>query len=287
MVLRPALKIFHFIPKALRIFTFPLAFIIPVMFLVFLLLPVIYFIWLINTTSINSRINQYFVIKNERPIFSSKVPKEWVRLKDASSEVIWAILISEDWAFYQHEGVDWNQLSIVLKEGMKDLKFKRGASTITQQVVKNLYLTSEKTFFRKFNEIILAYYLESKKNKKEILEYYLNLAEWGPNLWGLRAAANYYFQKSPKNLNYREGAFLAMLLPNPKKYSVSFRKQELTPYASSTMGAILNKLVLAKIITEEEKEFHINTPFSWEKSLTVLEESEEEIQDETELENTN
>jgi len=283
MELKLVSKIFRIFPKLVGIFSLPLVLMIPLFFVVLLLFPIIYFVWLISITSISLNIDNYFVIKDNHPVFQSKIPKEWISIKDVSPQLVWAVLISEDWAFYQHSGVDWNQLNIVIQEGIKDFKFKRGASTITQQVVKNLYLTSEKTFFRKFNEIILAYYLENKKSKKQILEMYLNLAEWGPKIWGLKHAARFYFKKSPIELNYREGAFLAMLLPNPKKYSVSFRQQELTKYASTTMASILNKLVVAKILSEEEKEFYINSPFHWEKSLTVIEESEEEVLEEEDI----
>ncbi|MDH4467523.1 MAG: transglycosylase domain-containing protein [Bacteriovoracaceae bacterium] len=240
------------------------------------LMPIIYFIWLINSTGISTNLDSYFSIQSEIPVFQKSMPKTWVILKGVSPQALWPVLISEDWAFYQHSGVDWNQLNIVIQEGIKDLKFKRGASTITQQVVKNLFLTKEKSFLRKFNEIILSYYLENKKNKKQILEMYLNLIELGPNLWGIKAASRFYFDKTPKELNYREGAFLAMLLPNPKKYSVSFRNHQLTKYASSTMGNILKKLVLAKIISDDEKELYSHSPFRWEKSPAVLTPSNEE-----------
>jgi monofunctional biosynthetic peptidoglycan transglycosylase len=265
-----------FFRKAIKFFSLPFVLFIPLLFLFMFLVPIIYFIWLINSSGISKNYDSYFYIQSEIPIFQKTMPKNWISLKDVSDQAIWPVLISEDWAFYQHSGVDWNQMNIVIQEGIKDFKFKRGASTITQQVVKNLFLTKEKSFLRKFNEIILSYYLENKINKKQILEMYLNLIELGPNLWGIKGASRFYFDKTPKELNYREGAFLAMLLPNPKKYSVSFRNHQLTNYANSTMGNILKKLVLAKIISEDEKELYSNSPFRWEKSPAILRPSNEE-----------
>jgi len=235
-----------------------------------ILSPFLYYFGLMHFSGIDKNYNKFFNVivekKNFRMEFVDSPPKNWCKLSDVSQYTINAILVSEDWAFFQHSGVDWQQLGIVLKEGAQKLKIKRGASTITQQVVKNLYLTSQKSFLRKFQEILLAFYLEKMTSKKWILEQYLNLAEFDKGIYGIKKAALHYFNKSPSQLNSREGAFLAMLLPNPKKYSVSFYRKELTGFASSQLKRIMSKLVLGKFLTEEKMLAEINTPFFWEQS---------------------
>ena len=94
--------------------------------------------------------------------------------------------------------------------------FKRGASTITPQLAKNLYLSSQKSFFRKAEEAILTVMLERELNKRRILELYLNIIEWGDGIYGAEAASQYYFHKPAANLNAREGAFLSAMIPNPR-----------------------------------------------------------------------
>lgn len=229
---------------------------------------VLYPIILCLFTGIFFNFDNFFVLnkkgKTVEIIFEGKKPRKWVTLKEVSSKALWAIVISEDWAFYQHSGLDFNQLGKIFEQAVKKGKFKRGASTITQQVVKNLYLSHERSFFRKFNEMILSSVLEVLSNKKWILEQYVNLAKFGPNVFGLKEAAGYYFEKAPIELSYREGAFIAMLLPSPVRYGESFRKSELTVFASSQIESILSKLVDAKIMTEEEKVFELSNTFDWE-----------------------
>ena len=95
--------------------------------------------------------------------------------------------------------------------------FKRGASTISQQLAKNLYLTTERSFLRKGREAIITYFLERDLTKRRILELYLNVIEWGDGIYGAEAASQYYFHKPAANLTAREGAFLSAIIPNPRK----------------------------------------------------------------------
>jgi monofunctional biosynthetic peptidoglycan transglycosylase len=194
----------------------------------------------------------------------AKRPKDWVSLSDISKIARWAIIVSEDWAYYQHQGLDLNQIKIVIEESIKQKKLVRGASTITQQVVKNTILTPEKTLWRKFREMILAYKLNRLTSKEKVLEIYLNLIELGDGVYGIKKASRYYFNKHPRNLNAREGAFLAMLLPSPIKYGESFRKKKLTSFARSQIEDILIKLRQAKIYQEKDRVEALNTKFNWE-----------------------
>ncbi len=191
-------------------------------------------------------------------------PESWVSLSQVSRSAQMAILISEDWAFYSHPGYDEKQIREAIEESIESGKLKRGASTITQQMVKNVFLSQEKSLIRKARELWLATKVEKVLGKKKILEIYLNIAEWGEGIFGIGRASQHYFHKSASELTAKEGAFLAMLLPSPKKYSISFRKKELTRYARKTVNSILNKLVSANVLTYEQKQVEWSTPLSFE-----------------------
>jgi monofunctional biosynthetic peptidoglycan transglycosylase len=174
--------------------------------------------------------------------------------------------VSEDWAFYQHDGIDTQQIQEVLKKDLPRGKISRGASTITQQVVKNVYLDQSKSALRKLKEILIALQLDREVSKNRILEIYFNIAEWGEGVFGIREAAAHYFSKSPHELSAKEGAFLAMLLPSPKRYSQSFKKGELTPYAERTVHSILRKMAQAHYLTEDELSSALTERLPFEQS---------------------
>lgn len=208
-------------------------------------------------TSIKENLSATYELKKEKP-------KGWVSLKEISKYAKWSIILSEDWGFYDHQGIDVNQMRVALDEMLEGARF-RGASTITQQTVKNIFLSEERTLWRKIHEIILSQKLERVVSKDRILEVYLNSIEFGPGIYGIRAASLHYFKKSPQHLNPKEGAFLAMMLPSPKKYYSSFKKRELSPFASARIKAILGKLRMAKVISRDTYEEEKRTRLSWEK----------------------
>jgi len=193
-------------------------------------------------------------------------PEDWTSLSEVSKLAVGAILVSEDWAFYQHKGYDPNQIKVAIKEDWEEGRFARGASTITQQVVRNVFLDKDKNLWRKLKELLLAVQIEEKVGKKKILETYLNVAEWGEGIFGIRAASKFYFSKPPSELTAKEGAFLAMLLPSPKRYSQSFRARKLTDYASETVNDILSKMVEAHYLTEYEQALEAAKRFSFENA---------------------
>tara|TARA_Y100001936_G_C16085077_1_gene681059 strand:- start:3325 stop:4137 length:813 start_codon:yes stop_codon:yes gene_type:complete len=220
--------------------------------------------------------NNVSKLKNSYPIYSKKInrytfqskrPSTWTSINAVSNYAKWAIVVSEDWAFYDHPGVDLNQLKITILESIDEGEFTRGASTITQQLIKNSVLSDERTLWRKFQEIVLALYLEKMMTKDEILEKYLNIIELGDGIYGIGPAAKFYFDKSPERLNAREGAFLAMLLPSPVKYSVSFHKKELTEFAKARVEDILIKLRQANIYDEQERLNQRKKKFYWEEDF--------------------
>ncbi len=139
----------------------------------------------------------------------------WVSYGAISEHVKKAVLVSEDAAFFSHKGVDINELKAALKRDWETLSFSRGGSTITMQLAKNLYLTPSKSQLRKAKEIVIAHQLERALSKQRIFEIYLNVVEWGRNIYGIEAAARHYFGKSAGALEPLEGATLAALLPSP------------------------------------------------------------------------
>jgi len=206
---------------------------------------------------------------------SKNRPARWISGKSFSPYLKKAILISEDDAFYQHEGIDWNQLRLALEERFEEGGRLRGASTITQQVAKNLYLSSEKSYLRKLKEALIARSIERELSKDRILEIYLNIVEFGQGIYGAPAAARFYFSKSATELTPKEASFLAMLLPNPKKYSVSFRKGALTKYAADSIQRILLRMRQVGWISHEEYNAEVQMPLAFEKA--ALEARAEEV----------
>lgn len=184
-------------------------------------------------------------------VLHRKPTRTWVPLSQIAPEAVGAIVVSEDWAFFEHPGYDLNQIKESLETNMRKGRYARGASTITQQVVRNLFLNQDKTLRRKLHEFILAVMLEQQLSKRKILEIYLNIAEMGDGIYGIRPAARNYFKKSPSELNAKEGAFLAMLLPSPHRYAVSYRRRELSPFAQRSIETILDKMVQAGYISRE------------------------------------
>lgn len=142
----------------------------------------------------------------------------WTDLKDVNRDLLYAIVLSEDAQFFRHSGIDYDALIAALAENIKSKEWRFGASTISQQTAKNLYLNSNKTLSRKLQELLITHRLEDALSKNEILELYLNLIEFGPELYGIGNASRYYFNKPPAEINAAEGAYLALLMPSPRKY---------------------------------------------------------------------
>lgn len=169
--------------------------------------------------------------------------KDYVPLPQISSVLKKTVLLTEDSAFFQHHGFDWKSIEKSARENMEKGRYIRGGSTITQQLAKNLFLAKEKTLLRKGLEGLITLKLEKDLTKNEILEKYLNVIEFGNNLYGIEPASKHYFKKSARDLTAAESAFLAMLLPNPKKYSASFQKKNLTHFAENRIRKILGDMV--------------------------------------------
>ncbi|MGH9411952.1 MAG: monofunctional biosynthetic peptidoglycan transglycosylase [Vicinamibacterales bacterium] len=141
--------------------------------------------------------------------------ERWVPYSRISPHLTRAVIVTEDSAFWQHEGVDYEQLKDAMEENLERMEFARGASTITQQLAKNLYLSPSKNPMRKLKELFITRQLEVELSKQRILELYLNVIEWGDGIWGAEAASRHYFDKSAAELTASEAALLAAAIANP------------------------------------------------------------------------
>jgi monofunctional biosynthetic peptidoglycan transglycosylase len=146
-----------------------------------------------------------------------RIRKQWVEFEAVPKLLRETVRITEDASFYQHKGVDFGELKEALKKNWKKGEYVRGASTITQQLAKNLYLSTEKSLIRKIKEYLITIRLEKNLSKDRIFSIYLNVIEWGPGIFGVGAASQYYFHKGVSQLNLEEMVRLVAVIPQPLK----------------------------------------------------------------------
>ena len=167
-----------------------------------------------------------------------KVFHQWIPFSRIPKYVLDAIIVSEDGTFYSHAGVDWYEVQESMGRNLEEGKIVRGASTITQQLAKNLYLSTSRTPSRKLKELMITLMLESKLSKRRILELYVNNIEWGPGVFGVQAAARTYFGKSTPRLTRDEAARLAAVIPSPLRY----RPNENSKYVMRKKQIVLRRM---------------------------------------------
>ncbi|MBQ9243941.1 MAG: transglycosylase domain-containing protein [Proteobacteria bacterium] len=191
-------------------------------------------------------------------------PREpnWVTFYDLPRDTAYAFIASEDGKFFSHPGFDIRAIRASLIADLKADKIVRGGSTISQQVVKNLFLNQDKTLSRKFQEAFLTWQMEKSLPKLRIFELYLNLAHWAKDVYGLRGASQYYFQKPVSRLTLRESLFLASILPNPIIFGRQYAENRLSSSRINKMIMVGNALLQAKRISQE----------SWDEALPLLQE---------------
>ena len=165
----------------------------------------------------------------------------WTPSGNIPAEMKWAVILAEDANFYKHEGIDVKAIKNAIKHDLEKKTFARGASTITQQVAKNLFLSREKTISRKIKEIILAKRIEQELTKGRIIELYLNVVELGPMVYGIGHGSRYYFGKPASQLTPRECAFLAAMLPGPRVAYNPYKKLSKVIKRSDTILRLLRK----------------------------------------------
>ncbi len=146
-----------------------------------------------------------------------RIRKQWIDFEAIPKLMRETVRITEDASFYQHKGVDFAELKEALKKNWKKGEYVRGASTITQQLAKNLYLSTEKSLIRKIKEYLITIRLEKNLSKDRIFSIYLNVIEWGPGIFGVAAASQYYFHKGVNQLNLEEMVRLVAVIPQPLK----------------------------------------------------------------------
>lgn len=145
--------------------------------------------------------------------------QRWVSFSQISPHLKRAVTVAEDAAFWSHEGLDFDEIRASIEKNWEEGEFTRGASTITQQLAKNLYLSPSRNPYRKVRELFIARRMEAVLSKQRIFELYLNLIEWGDGIWGADAAARAYFGISAANLDPAQSALLAGAIINPRVYS--------------------------------------------------------------------
>ncbi len=170
----------------------------------------------------------------------------WRILSEVSPSLTCAVIKAEDRMFFRHKGFDWRQIRRAIGKAFFN-SIKMGASTISQQVARNLFLTSKKTFVRKIREAIYTFWLERFLSKDQILSIYLNQIEWGKGVWGINQASQFYFQKDPKDLFLEESYFLASLIANPLEEIKGFQLQRM----EVIYDRINNQFLMSRLISEK------------------------------------
>jgi len=181
---------------------------------------------------------------------NARIYQEWADFDRISPYLIGAVLVAEDVNFWDHPGYDWAEIKRALKTDIERKTILRGASTITQQLAKNLFLSGTKTLGRKIREFFIARELEKKLSKERIFELYLNWVEWGEGVFGAEAASWSYFQKSSSELWPEDAVRLASILPSPRRFSPFSN----SPGLKRKRNLILQRMLKYKMITQTDYE---------------------------------
>ncbi|HPI46477.1 MAG TPA: biosynthetic peptidoglycan transglycosylase, partial [Tenuifilaceae bacterium] len=181
--------------------------------------------------------------------------KDYVSLDKISPFLRWAIITSEDGSFYNHRGFDLDGIRYAMACNIKEKRFARGGSTLSQQLIKNLYLNRNKNITRKFEEFLIVWMIEHNAivSKDRMLEIYLNIIEWGSNVYGVKDASHFYFDKKPNELSLQEALFLAYIVPRPTKFKWVFEDENhLKPFMLNSFEFVSNKMLNRGYITNDD-----------------------------------
>lgn len=190
---------------------------------------------------------------NTLAINSSEMPDSWVHLHRLPTFVPNAFVSAEDGKFWVHHGFDVEQIARSFEIDLRDRRLARGGSTISQQLIKNTFLTMRRSFDRKVQEAVLTWRLEARLDKKTILERYLNIIELGPRITGIRQAAEYWFGRSPRELEHKQAAFLAALTSEPTTMGRRIRRAGgLDPKSAERVDIILRAMYRDGVIDKDE-----------------------------------
>jgi monofunctional biosynthetic peptidoglycan transglycosylase len=173
----------------------------------------------------------------------ARLRHQWVPYSRISPHLKRAVVAAEDARFLDHEGFDWEAIQKAMTRNERRGRIVAGASTISQQLAKNLFLSGRRSVFRKLQEAIITVMIESVMSKRRIFEIYLNIIEWGNGVFGAEAAARYYFKKSAATLGAWEAAKLAAMVPNPRFYD----RHRNTAYLQKRTSLILGRMPSADV----------------------------------------
>jgi monofunctional glycosyltransferase len=181
------------------------------------------------------------VLRAKNP--GAKLRYNWVPYERISPQLKRAVVVAEDAKFLDHEGFDWEAIQKAMTKNEQRKKVVAGASTISQQLAKNLFLSGQRSWLRKGQEAIITWMMERVLSKRRILELYLNVAEWGEGVFGAEAAARYHFGLTASALGPEHAAYLAAVLPSPRRYE----RAKVTPYLAGRVDTILSRMGSAQI----------------------------------------
>ena len=223
-----------------------------------------------NLNKLNGEFIYRAIIKDvlQRPVLVGNTNPNFTPLEQISPYLRKSVLTTEDPSFFSHRGFINEAFKQSIVKNIKTKKFSRGASTISMQLVKNVFLTREKTLSRKLEEILLVYILENNRiaSKERMLEVYFNIIEWGPNIYGIGEASQFYFQKRPSELDLKECLYLARIIPSPKKFMYQFNDQgNLRDFALQQENFLTNIMTRRGLLTVDDtiykqQTLHISGP---------------------------
>ena len=175
--------------------------------------------------------------------------QSWVDIDDVNPNLLKAIISMEDGKFFAHKGIDWKELKTSLRLNKRRGRSVRGGSTITMQLSKNLFLSTNKSIFRKAKEFLITFRMEKELPKKAILENYVNIIEWGEGIFGIKKASIIYFNKNPEELTASESSRLAAVIPSPLRHDPSTNSR----YVSRRSAIIRGRLSDVKLFPDKVK----------------------------------
>lgn len=210
-----------------------------------------------NLNKLNGEFVYRAIIKDvlQRPVLVGNANPNYTPIDQISPYLQKCVLTTEDPSFFSHHGFINEAFKQSIVKNIKTKKFSRGASTISMQLIKNVFLTREKTLSRKLEEILLVYILENNRiaSKERMLEVYFNIIEWGPNVYGIGEASQFYFQKKPADLTLNECLYLARIIPSPKKFMYQFDDQgQLRDFANKQVSFLTNIMIRRGLIPIED-----------------------------------
>jgi len=219
-------------------------------FLALLLLILLYQLWIFlhicywvhqNPNSTAFMRDRLQAQQSENP--KARLKHQWVEYEQISVNLKRAVVAAEDAKFVQHDGFDWVGIQQAYEKNLKKGRLVAGGSTISQQLAKNLFLSSQRTPWRKLQEAVITLMLEQMMSKRRILEIYLNVIEWGDGVFGAEAAAKHYYGVSARRLSSYQAAKMAAMIPNPRFYD----KHRSTRFLNRKTGTIQARMRLVEV----------------------------------------